>query len=118
VGVATTTGKNKSGEERQVFATVQYSLTTQQFTVAFGGTEQYTFALSDTLQATFWVQLQAGRNINARSTQEQLTAGAQFVWQPNDWFSIGAQYGLGPTLQSAGPNSVDRQGLIFFQVQK
>ena len=111
-------GKNKSGEERQIFVQVQYSLTTHQWTVGFGGQEAYVIALSPTMQLSFWAQLMAGENVSSGTQQQSLSAGTQFVWQPNDWASFGAQLGVGPTRQSTGPSSVDRGALIFFQIQK
>lgn len=108
----------ESGEERQVFAQVQYSLTTQQFTVSFGGQESYVFALPANLQLSFWAQLTAGQNVSGGTSQESLSAGAQLVWQPADWLSFGIQGGAGPTVQSQGPSSIDRSGLLFFQIQK
>jgi hypothetical protein len=110
-------GRNKSGQERQFFAQVQYSITTQQWTVSFGGQESYVIALPANLQLSFWSQLMAGVNINAKAQQESLSAGAQFAWQPNDWLTFGAQAGVGPTVQSPGPSSIDRGALIFFQIQ-
>jgi hypothetical protein len=109
---------NESGEERQIFAQVQYSLTTKQFTVSFGGQESYVIALPANLQLSFWAQLTAGQNVSGGTSQESLSAGTQLVWQPNDWLSFGVQGGAGPTVQSQGPSSVDRTGLLFFQIQK
>ena len=111
-------GKDKSGEERQIFAQVQYSLSTGQWTVSFGGQESYVIALPANLQLSFWAQLTAGENISARSEQKSLTAGTQLVWQPKDWLAVGAQAGLGPTVQSGGPSSIDCGALIFFQIQR
>jgi hypothetical protein len=107
-----------SGEERQVFAQVQYSLTTKQFTVSFGGQEAYVFALPADLQLSFWAQLTAGQNVSGGVSQESVSAGSQLTWQPNDWLTFGVQGGAGPTVQSQGPSSIDRSGLIFFQIQK
>ncbi len=111
-------GKDQSGEERQGFFQAQYSLTTGQWTLGFGGQESYVIALPANLQLSFWAQLMAGENITVGGTQAQLSAGSQFVWQPKDWLSVGAQAGLGPTFQSAGPNSLDLGGLIFVQIQR
>ncbi len=111
-------GKDQSGEERQGFIQAQYSLTTRQWTLGFGGQESYVIALPANLQWSFWAQLMAGENITVGGTQAQLSAGSQFVWQPKDWFAVGAQAGLGPTFQSAGPNSFDLGGLIFIQIQR
>ena len=110
--------KNKSGEESQIFAQVQYSLSTRQFTLSFGGQESYVIALRPDLQLSFWAQLMAGENVSSRTQQKSLTAGTQIVWQPKDWLGIGAQAGIGPTVQSSGPSSIDRGALIFFQIQK
>ncbi len=109
---------NQSGEERQIFAQVQYSLTTKQFTVSFGGQESYVIALPANLQLSFWAQLTAGQNVSGGTSQESLSAGTQLVWQPADWLSFGVQGGVGPTVQSHGPSSIDRSGLLFFQIQK
>ncbi len=109
---------NESGEEHQIFAQVQYSLTTKQFTVSFGGQESYVFALPANLQLSFWAQLTAGQNVSGGTSQESLSAGTQLVWQPADWLSFGVQGGVGPTVQSSGPSSIDRSGLLFFQIQK
>lgn len=109
---------NESGEERQIFAQVQYSLTTKQFTVSFGGQESYVIALPANLQLSFWAQLTAGQNVSGGTSQESLSAGTQLVWQPADWLSFGVQGGVGPTVQSSGPSSIDRSGLLFFQIQK
>ena len=111
-------GKDQSGEERQGFIQAQYSLTTRQWTLGFGGQESYVIALPANLQLSFWAQLMAGENITVGGTQAQLSAGSQFVWQPKDWLAVGAQAGLGPTFQSAGPNSLDLGGLIFIQIQQ
>lgn len=108
-------GKDESGEERQAFAQAQYSLTTRQWTVGFGGQESYVINLPANLQLSFWAQL--GADVTAGAGQVQLQAGAQFAWQPKDWLTFAAQVGLGPTLQTSGPNSADRTGLIFIQIQ-
>jgi hypothetical protein len=110
--------KNESGEERQIFAQIQYSITTGQFTVSFGGQEAYVLALPHDLQLSFWAQLQAGDNVNSRVQQESLTAGTQISWQPKDWLTIGAQLGAGPTVQSSGPSSIDLSGVFLLQIQK
>jgi hypothetical protein len=110
--------KNKSGEERQIFAQVTYSLTTRQWTVSIGGLESYVIVLRPDLQLSFWAQLMAGENVSSRTQQESLSVGAQFVWQPKDWLAFGAQAGVGPTVQSSGPSSIDPGALIFFQIQK
>jgi hypothetical protein len=110
--------KNESGEERQIFAQIQYSITTGQFTVSFGGQEAYVLALPHDLQVSFWAQLQAGDNVNARVQQESLTAGTQISWQPKDWLTVGAQLGAGPTVQSSGPSSIDLSGVFLLQIQQ
>ena len=111
-------GKNQSGQERQLFFQTQYSLTTKQWTLVGGAQELYVFALPANLQLSFWGQLTAGSNVTTGSPQLSLTAGTQFAWQPNDWFTIGAQIGVGPTVQSGTPTSIDRGALFFLQVQK
>ncbi len=90
----------------------------RQFTVSFGGQESYVFALPANLQLSFWAQLTAGQNVSGGTTQESLAAGTQLAWQPADWLSFGVQGGVGPTVQSQGPSSIDRSGLIFFQIQQ
>jgi hypothetical protein len=110
--------KDESGEERQAFATVQYSETTKQWTVLFGVQDSYVLQLPANFQLSFWAQLSAGTNLTAGVSQGALSAGSQLTWQPADWLAFGAQAGLGPTIQASGPSSVDRTGLIFFQIQK
>ena len=111
-------GKDESGTELQISATVQYSLTTHQMTVLVGGQVLYVWQLPAKFQLSFWAQLQAGENVSATSTQEQLAAGTRLTWQPKDWLALGAQVGVGPTVQSSGPNSIDRSAVFFFQIQK
>jgi hypothetical protein len=111
-------GKNQSGQERQLFLQAQYSLTTKQWTLVGGVQASYVFALPANLQLSFWGQLTAGSNVTTGSPQLSLSAGAQFAWQPRDWFTIGAQLGVGPTVQSGTPTSIDRGALFFLQVQK
>jgi outer membrane protein OmpA-like peptidoglycan-associated protein len=111
-------GKDKSGEERQLFAQVQYSLTTKQWTVVGGFQESFVIALPANLQLSFWGQLTAGSNVTTGSPQVALSVGSQFAWQPSDWFTLGAQLGIGPTAQSGTPNSIDRGALFFLQIQK
>lgn len=111
-------GPNKSGEERQAFAQVQYSLTTKQWTVGFGGQESYVIVLPANLQLSFWAQLMAGTNISTGVGQGSLQAGTQLTWQPADWLAFVFQAGLGPTVQASGPSSIDRTGLISIQIMK
>jgi outer membrane protein OmpA-like peptidoglycan-associated protein len=111
-------GNNQSGEERQLFAQVQYSLTTRQWTVVGGFQEAFVIALPVNLQLSFWGQLTAGSNVSAGAPQVALSVGSQFAWQPKDWFTLGAQVGIGPTVQQGSPNSIDRGALFFLQIQK
>jgi hypothetical protein len=111
-------GKNQSGPEVQGFGQVQYSLSTKQWTIGVGGQGSYVIALPADLQLSFWAQLMGGVNANNDAKQIGLSAGAQFQWQPADFFAIGAQIGAGPTFQTSGPNSIDRGGLIFIQIMK
>jgi hypothetical protein len=108
----------KSGQERQLFAQVQYSMTTKQWTVVGGFQESFVIALPANLQLSFWGQLTAGSNVSAGAPQVALSVGTQFTWQPKDWFTLGAQLGIGPTVQSGTPNSIDRGALFFLQIQK
>jgi outer membrane protein OmpA-like peptidoglycan-associated protein len=110
--------EKKSGKELQFFVQGQYSLTTKQWTAVGGGQVSYVFALPENLQLSFWGQLTGGANISARSGQLAVSVGSQFTWQPSDWLTFGAQAGIGPTLQTDGPNSNDKTGLFFLQVQK
>jgi hypothetical protein len=111
-------GKDQSGWEHQNFLQAQYSLTTGQWTVGIGSQLSYVFALPANLQLSFWGQLMEGANLTVGGTQTQLAAGSQFVWQPREWLGIGGQAGLGPTIQSSGPSTIDFSGLIFIQIQK
>ena len=108
--------KDKSGEERQYFAQVQYSLTSREWTVNFGYQESWVIPLPGRLQLSFWAQVMGMPVVSSGTGQGSLSAGTQLTWQPLDWLTFGAQYGLGPTIQSSGQNSVDRSGQILFQI--
>lgn len=83
-----------------------------------GGPSSRGSVRTSNLQLSFWAQLTAGQNVTAGSSQQSLSVGTQLVWQPADWLSFGVQGGVGPTVQSQGPSSIDRSGLLFFQIQK
>jgi outer membrane protein OmpA-like peptidoglycan-associated protein len=107
----------KSGEERGLFVQAQYSITTKQWTIVGGVQEAYAFALPANLTYTFWSQLTAGSNVTTGSPQIALSVGPQIGWQPADWVTLGAQLGLGPTIQAGAPISIDRTGLLYIQFQ-
>jgi len=110
--------KNQSGREEQVFVQAQYSLTTKQWTIAVGGQVAQVFQLSDTLQASFFAQLQFGQNISAEQAQAAAAAGTQLQWQPVDWFAVVGQATGGPVSQPGGPSSVDLGFTIAIQIMK
>ena len=110
--------KNQSGREDQFFVQAQYSLTTKQWTLAVGGQVAEVFQLSDTLQASFFAQLQFGQNVSADQAQAAGALGAQFQWQPSDNFAIIGQATGGPVSQPGGPSSVDLGFTISIQVMK
>jgi Domain of unknown function (DUF4157) len=109
--------ENKSGEERQMFAQLQQSLSTGQWTLGVGVQESYVYVLPRNLQLSFWAQVMVGRNVSTGTTQSSLSGGAQFAAQPKKWLTLGGQLGVGPTMQSSGPNSIDLGGLVFIQIQ-
>ncbi|MGA7410187.1 MAG: hypothetical protein WBW33_06860, partial [Bryobacteraceae bacterium] len=110
--------KNQSGREEQLFVQAQYSLTTKQWTLAVGGQVAEVFQLSDTLQASFFAQLQFGQNVSAGQAQGAGAVGAQFQWQPSDHFAVIGQAAGGPVSQPGGPSSVDLGFTISIQVMK
>ena len=110
--------EGQSGEERQVFAQVTFSGTTQQWTVNFGGQEQFVFVLPANLQLSLWAQAMAGTNVSSGVAQGSAAAGLQLIWQPNNWFAAGGQVGSGPTVQAVGPSSIDSGALLFLQLQQ
>jgi len=95
---------------------VQYSLTSREWTVNFGYQESWVIPLPGRLQLSFWAQVMGMPVVSSGTGQGSLSAGTQLTWQPLDWLTFGAQYGLGPTIQSSGQNSVDRSGQILFQI--
>jgi hypothetical protein len=110
--------KNQSGREEQVFVQAQYSQTTKQWTLSVGGQVAQVFQLSDTLQASFFAQLQFGQNVSADQAQAAAAVGTQLQWQPVDWFAIIGQGTGGPVSQPGGPSSVDLGFTISIQVMK
>jgi hypothetical protein len=110
--------KNQSGREEQLFVQAQYSQTAKQWTIAIGGQVAQVFQLSDTLQASFFAQLQFGQNVSAGQAQAAGAAGTQFQWQPVDWFAVVGQATGGPVSQPGGPSSVDLGFTISIQIMK
>jgi outer membrane protein OmpA-like peptidoglycan-associated protein len=110
-------GKDKSGEERQVFLLAQLSLKTGQWTLGFGGQEAGVIQLPLNLQASFWAQLMGGSNVSTGIPQLDLSFGAQIAWQPKDWIQFAAQCGIGPTVPTSGAASWDGTCMLTIQPQ-
>jgi hypothetical protein len=98
--------------------TAQFSLTTGQWTLLAGGQVLQVFQLSNTVQGSFFAQLQGGQNVSTGTNQVGVSVGTQWQWQPLDFFAVVGQVGGGPTAQASGPSSVDLGFTISIQVMK
>ncbi|WP_158628737.1 DUF4157 domain-containing protein [Dyella choica] len=111
--------ENRRGVELQMLDQVQISLTTGQVSVAGGGQLSYVIPFGNNRwNWAAFAQVLAGGTVGTGSppnAQLQPTAGTQIAFQPWKWLQINAQGSVGPTLQSAGPNSIDVGGMAVIQ---
>ncbi|MDQ2752855.1 MAG: DUF4157 domain-containing protein [Bacteroidota bacterium] len=112
-------GANQSGLELQGLIQAQYSITTGQWSVLGGGQATYAIDLSHNLTAGIFAQLLTGAVLtDPLQWQIQPAIGAQIVWQPADWFSIGLQGSGSYTRSFGGPSSLDAGGSFLITISR
>ncbi len=112
--------ENASGNEVQVPVQIQYSKTTNQFTVLGGVQWSYVFPLPHDFTIGPFVQGLLGGNVTQGVFQVQPAFGVGAGYNPDahKWLNCQLQFGPSYTYQQSGPNSIDLGFTIGCGIQK